>query len=165
MYTDQLTGCFNRDALVGRLARLTAYSRVLVMKLDIARFHEINSGYGYDLGDALLRVTAQRLTTLEADLVARVGSDQFALAFAVGSDAVPWRFWSECPVRLPGGLRCPAPTECPVRHRVLDRRAGFGRDDPRTPGRGGAVDSKASPLRRPREFAAEREAKAISGSK
>ncbi len=86
-HTDQLTGCLNRDGLVEQLSRCTASGGTLLFKIDVARFHEINSGYGYDVGDALLRATAQRLMTLKAELVARVGNDQFALAFAIRSEA------------------------------------------------------------------------------
>ncbi len=86
---DQLTGCLNRDALVRQLSLRAASGPVLLVKLDIARFHEINSGYGYDMGDALLCAAAQRLSSLDADLVVRFGADQFALAFAIGEAADP----------------------------------------------------------------------------
>ena len=59
----------------------------MLTKIDIAHFHDINSGYGYDLGDAMLRETARRLATLEAGVVARVGSDQFAVALILSDDA------------------------------------------------------------------------------
>jgi predicted signal transduction protein with EAL and GGDEF domain len=72
MHGDRLTGCLNRDALVEQLSIRSASDRVLLVKLDVAQFHEINGGYGYDVGDALLRAIAQRLSTFEADLVARV---------------------------------------------------------------------------------------------
>jgi PAS domain S-box-containing protein/diguanylate cyclase (GGDEF)-like protein len=84
---DVLTGCPNRDGLVAALRSLCAEHRILLVKIDIARFHDINSGYGYDLGDAVLRETAHRLATLEAAIVARVGNDQFAIA-TILSDVV-----------------------------------------------------------------------------
>jgi PAS domain S-box-containing protein len=61
LHTDRLTGCLNRDALVEQLSARAKSSQMLLIKLDIARFHEINGGYGYDVGDALLRATAERL--------------------------------------------------------------------------------------------------------
>lgn len=48
-HIDALTGCLNRDALVEHLSRRTQFGRMLLVKLDIARFHEINGGYGYDV--------------------------------------------------------------------------------------------------------------------
>lgn len=80
---DQLTGIVNRYAFVKRLDELLAAQklvRTLVVKMDLARFHEINSAYGFDLGDALLQQVAQRLNELGADVVGRVGANEFALA-------------------------------------------------------------------------------------
>jgi diguanylate cyclase (GGDEF)-like protein len=64
----------------------------LVVKIDVARFHYINSGYGFDIGDALLQQVAQRLDGLGADLVARLDSDEFAIACTLGrrEDADAW---------------------------------------------------------------------------
>lgn len=80
---DSLTSCLSRDALLPALADLTATESVLVVKLDVAQFHDINSGFGYDLGDLLLKEIVSRLGLLGATLVARLGSDQFALAFTI----------------------------------------------------------------------------------
>jgi diguanylate cyclase (GGDEF)-like protein len=48
--------------------------------LDVARFHEINSAYGFELGDALLQQVARRLEELGADVIGRMGANEFALA-------------------------------------------------------------------------------------
>jgi PAS domain S-box-containing protein/diguanylate cyclase (GGDEF)-like protein len=161
MHRDRLSGCLNRDAFVEQLAVLTAQSRVLLIKVDIARFHEINRGYGYDIGDALLSATAHRLTMLEAALVARVGSDQFAVAFAIGDPAevaailerltgsLARRFalpGADLSIRSAIGFVTGAPG---AKAMALIRQAGAA-----------LADSKASPLRRPCEFAAEGQAKA-----
>jgi PAS domain S-box-containing protein/diguanylate cyclase (GGDEF)-like protein len=84
---DALTGCLNRDGLLAALRLLCAEQRLLLAKIDIARFHDINSGYGYDLGDAMLRETARRLAMLDDGVVARVGNDQFAVAITLSDDA------------------------------------------------------------------------------
>ena len=89
LHRDTLTGCLNRDGLLAALEPLCAEHRLLIVKVDVARFHDINSGYGYDLGDALLGEIARRLAGLNAAAVARVGNDQFAIAFALRDEAEP----------------------------------------------------------------------------
>jgi PAS domain S-box-containing protein/diguanylate cyclase (GGDEF)-like protein len=88
-HTDHLTGLLDRYGLLDRLAAAgaTANFALLVVKLDILRFHEVNSGFGYDVGDELLRSAATRLATLAATAVARVGSNTFALAFALDNSS------------------------------------------------------------------------------
>lgn len=80
---DRLTGLLDRYGLLDRLSALTgpAASALLIVKFDIVRFHDVNNGFGYDVGDALLCSAAARLATLPALAVSRVGSNSFALAF------------------------------------------------------------------------------------
>jgi len=80
---DRLTGLLDRYGFLDRLSTLnaTAETTVLVAKVDIVRFHDVNNGFGYDTGDALLCSTAGRLATLPAIAVSRVGTNSFALAF------------------------------------------------------------------------------------
>ena len=161
MYRDQLTGCFNRDGLVHQLSRRTASGRILLAKVDIARFHEINSGYGYDVGDDLLRLTARRLSALEPDLVARIGSDQFALAYAVSGDANAAEILERLTNSLTGRFALPDAdlNACFAIGFVI---GGPGSDAMTLVRQAGAAlaDSKASPLRRPRAFVAERQIEA-----
>lgn len=84
--SDALTGCLNRDGLLAVLRPLCAEHGILLVKIDIARFHDINLGYGYDLGDALLRETAQRLAKLDGGIVGRVGNDQFGVAIPLSDE-------------------------------------------------------------------------------
>jgi PAS domain S-box-containing protein/diguanylate cyclase (GGDEF)-like protein len=155
--TDQLTGCLNRDGLVEQLAQRTTSGRILLMKVDIARFHEINGGYGYDVGDALLHATAQRLRTLGADLVARVGTDQFALAFTIGSDANVAEVLERLTQLLDGRFALPG-ADLKVRFAIGFVAGALGTDAMTLVRQAGAAlaESKASPLRRPCEYAAER---------
>lgn len=83
---DRLTGLLDRYGLLDRLAAIDvpASSPVLLVKLDILRFHDVNNGFGYDVGDALLRSVATRLATLTAAAIARVGTNSFTLAFELG---------------------------------------------------------------------------------
>jgi PAS domain S-box-containing protein/diguanylate cyclase (GGDEF)-like protein len=84
-HVDHLTGLLDRYGLLGRMATMdaTQKSALLIVKLDVLKFHDVNSGFGYDAGDALLRSAAARLATLPAIAVARVGTSTFALAFAL----------------------------------------------------------------------------------
>ncbi len=79
---DRLTGLLDRDGLLDRLEARDpqAASVLMIVKLDILRFHDVNSGFGYDAGDALLRSVAERLASLPAAAVSRVGTNTFALA-------------------------------------------------------------------------------------
>ncbi len=82
---DRLTGLFDRYGLLDRLAKmdLSPGSVLLLIKLDILRFHEVNNAFGYEVGDFLLRSTTARLGTLPAAALSRVGSNNFVLAFEI----------------------------------------------------------------------------------
>ncbi|MCK9379569.1 MAG: EAL domain-containing protein [Sulfuritalea sp.] len=85
-YYDELTGLANRKLF---LDRVTQYMRsavsdghkLAVFLIDLERFKNINDSLGRAAGDALLRQVAEWLTRNaagDANLVARVGADQFA---------------------------------------------------------------------------------------
>ena len=82
---DQLTGSLNRYTFVERFDALSKRSGQLpvIAKINVAQFHDINTSYGFDIGDALLQQTAQRLLALGPDLIARTGGDEFAVACLV----------------------------------------------------------------------------------
>lgn len=86
---DRLTGLLDRDGLLDRLAvaETPSNSVLLMVKLDIIRFHDVNNGFGYEVGDALLCGAAARLETLPATAIARVGTNSFALAFELDDTA------------------------------------------------------------------------------
>ncbi len=93
-HQDQLTGSLNRYTFVERFDALSMRSPLLpvIVKINVALFEDINTSYGFDVGDALLQQTAQRLQALGADLIARTGGDEFAIAcFVDGRDqALSW---------------------------------------------------------------------------
>ena len=81
---DVLTGLPNRTLFENRLehglAQAKRHDRTLaVMFLDLDGFKHINDVYGHDVGDAVLRATAQRLTqhARDDDTVSRFGGDEF----------------------------------------------------------------------------------------
>ncbi len=86
---DTATGCLNRQSFIVEVERrlATHTGPALIVKLDIIGFHDINAGYGFDIGDALLLETGRRLQATGAALVARMGANEFALAFELADDA------------------------------------------------------------------------------
>jgi diguanylate cyclase (GGDEF)-like protein len=84
---DALTGLANRAVLCGRLdAELARPDRssAVVLMLDLNRFKEVNDTLGHHVGDALLRVVAQRLKNAlpSAATIARLGGDEFAVVLS-----------------------------------------------------------------------------------
>lgn len=81
-HTDELTSLANRRALMARLDdTLTGDRAVGLLLVDLNGFKFINDAYGHGVGDRVLRVVADRLTTTVGPgcLVARLGGDEFAI--------------------------------------------------------------------------------------
>jgi diguanylate cyclase (GGDEF)-like protein len=83
---DPLTGLNSRRALHEQYRRLAAGARrrksgLLLLALDVVHLKAINDGFGYTLGDEVLRTVADALTeaTRTTDIVARYGGDEFAV--------------------------------------------------------------------------------------
>lgn len=83
---DALTGVPNRRRLVDQLEQEIAAARqgnhaLSVLIMDIDRFKFINDIFGYEMGDKVLMRVAELLRTAigSRDLVARLGSDEFAV--------------------------------------------------------------------------------------
>lgn len=86
---DAATGCLNRQSfIVGVERRFSTHSGpLMIVKVDAVGFHDVNAGYGFDVGDALLQETGRRLRETGAVLVARMGANEFALAFELPDEA------------------------------------------------------------------------------
>jgi diguanylate cyclase (GGDEF)-like protein/PAS domain S-box-containing protein len=152
---DRLTGVLSRYALLDRVEQLGAdgLARLLVIKVDVARFHDINSGFGHDSGDALLKQVAERLRGLLAEAVGRVGGNEFAIVYRLArhedADAIVAKVAAALSSRhvLPGAV-------VSVRF-ALGYAVGEPGSDPLTLlRRAGAAlhESRATPLREVRSF-------------
>jgi diguanylate cyclase (GGDEF)-like protein len=90
---DSLTDLANRtlflekiDEALTRLRQRQAGFSIFLLDLD--QFKEVNDSLGHPVGDALLKMVAQRLRSLAqaSDTVARFGGDEFAILQSVDSD-------------------------------------------------------------------------------
>lgn len=82
--TDPLTGLANRRRLDQELERRLRDGDVVLVSVDLDRFKQINDVLGHEAGDHVLRHVAKTMTeqTRGADLVARVGGDEFVVLFS-----------------------------------------------------------------------------------
>ena len=83
---DPLTGLSSRRAFNESYRRVAASARrrqtgLLLLALDVHHLKAVNDGFGYALGDEVLRTVADALTeaTRTTDVVARYGGDEFAV--------------------------------------------------------------------------------------
>lgn len=91
---DTLTGLPNRVLLVDRLRQAMQLmqqrsSQLAVAYLDLDDFKTVNDRYGHEVGDQLLLVLADRMKSSlrGADLLARIGGDEFVLVLSDLADA------------------------------------------------------------------------------
>ncbi len=94
---DALTGIGNRNEFVESLrrdmARTEGHVRAsLVVLINIDRFKEINDSYGHSVGNDVLRIFAGSLAEVAdpGDVVARLGSDEFAFFRPSRDDMEPY---------------------------------------------------------------------------
>jgi diguanylate cyclase (GGDEF)-like protein/PAS domain S-box-containing protein len=85
-YHDPLTGLANRKQFYERLSQSLEWARrnnqlVALMFIDLDGFKQVNDTLGHDIGDQLLKIVAQRLTTSlrSSDIVSRLGGDEFTI--------------------------------------------------------------------------------------
>jgi len=87
--TDPLTGLLNRRAFEARIDEEVARSArndepLTLLALDIDHFKRVNDRFGHPIGDAALISIAEtvREASREADVVARVGGEEFSVLLA-----------------------------------------------------------------------------------
>jgi diguanylate cyclase (GGDEF)-like protein len=85
-HQDALTDLANRVLLHEQLEQALAVAEhqgrtIALLCIDLDRFKEVNDSFGHQMGDALLKIVADRLRgcVWEGDLVARLGGDEFAV--------------------------------------------------------------------------------------
>jgi diguanylate cyclase (GGDEF)-like protein/PAS domain S-box-containing protein len=85
---DKLTGLANRTLFYDRLHSTMSAIRdnkdnagFAILYIDLDRFRQLNDSLGHELGDILLKKVAERisLNASDANTIARLGSDEFAL--------------------------------------------------------------------------------------
>ncbi|GAK51569.1 sensory box/GGDEF family protein [Candidatus Moduliflexus flocculans] len=102
-YHDALTGLPNRKAFYDRLEdnilqsqgqaggkrRRHSHSKWALIFMDLDRFKNINDTLGHEVGDALLRIVAERLreSVRKSDFVFRLGGDEFTIILNALHDA------------------------------------------------------------------------------
>ena len=109
---DRLTGVLNRYAFIDEVDRLLSSraGRMLIVKIDVMSMQEVNSGYGYDVGDSFIKQIAARLSGLKAEVLGQFGEKQFTLAHVVRGPDEAEAFVAavtaamEPPFTLPGAI-------------------------------------------------------------
>lgn len=95
-HMDAVTGLSNRHhfrlLLDEALAQVSQHP-FAILCLDLDRFKMVNDALGHDVGDLLLKMVGQRLTSVarQVDLVARLGGDEFAMIVRDVSDPLEVR--------------------------------------------------------------------------
>ena len=86
---DQLTGLFNRSALLERLEQgmsfsINQHTSLAVCYMDLDGFKSANDAYGHEIGDGVLLEVSNRLRRLfrHNDTISRFGGDEFVIVIA-----------------------------------------------------------------------------------
>ncbi|MFS8047766.1 diguanylate cyclase domain-containing protein [Rhizobium sp. BR 314] len=85
---DVMTGLANRTQFQVQLTKICHGSGGALMLIDLDQFKQINDTLGHGVGDECLIEFTRRLTTIcqNADLIARIGGDEFAVLFSPAID-------------------------------------------------------------------------------
>jgi diguanylate cyclase (GGDEF)-like protein len=108
---DNLTQLPNRASLLEALGRYMRFARVqqrqmALLLINLDRFQRINDTLGHNLGDQVLKVTAECLQKANVgdDYLARVGSDEFALIALRPIDAAEDAWLAELGSRIASAI-------------------------------------------------------------
>ena len=91
-YTDELTGLSNRARCEQELASGKKKSKegFSVISIDVDKLKYVNDTFGHQMGDALLKEFADAFAgaLTDADLLGRMGGDEFIAIYKNGSEAI-----------------------------------------------------------------------------
>lgn len=83
---DQLTGCYNRAFVTQQLEAISEEvvgtdKSYAVLFMDVDNFKQVNDKFGHEVGDGILKTFANRVRKMirEADILARIGGDEFVV--------------------------------------------------------------------------------------
>lgn len=89
---DGLTGCANRREFIEGLSSAidacqASGRKIAVLFIDLDGFKQINDNHGHQVGDHLLKLTAERFQKIlrDGDLLGRVGGDEFVVSIILDS--------------------------------------------------------------------------------
>ncbi|MDQ6684888.1 MAG: diguanylate cyclase, partial [Pseudomonadota bacterium] len=123
---DALTGLANRTLLHERLSRSLGFARrrgshLALLFLDLNDFKEVNDALGHAVGDEVLKVAAERLSSCvrETDTVSRHGGDEFLILLSEIADTADAARIAE---KMIAALAAP----CRVKDHVLRLNASIG---------------------------------------
>lgn len=112
--TDPLTGALNRRALAPRLAELIAEAAerrtdLTVVTFDLDHFKQVNDSHGHLVGDQVLTAAVGALATSArtADLVARVGGEEFLVVLPGANAAQAVQFAARAAAAIRAGTSPP----------------------------------------------------------
>lgn len=91
--TDMLSGLLNRRGLRAALDELSAtQTPTAIIVMDIDHFKRVNDTLGHDSGDAIIRMTAERMRRARraGDIAARTGGEEFVMLLP---DTTPGEAW------------------------------------------------------------------------
>jgi diguanylate cyclase (GGDEF)-like protein len=99
-----LAGLANDRIQMAMHAARRANKRMAVLFVDLDGFKRVNSSLGYDAGDALLKITAERMVAClrGEDTVARIGGDEFLVVVSAVSEPMQAARVAEKLVRAAG---------------------------------------------------------------
>ena len=89
-YTDSLTGLFNRNAFISRLANIDI-EKVTIVSFDLNNLKYYNDYHGHDKGDQLLICMAEKLRKIFGDNAYRIGGDEFEVILENVSQENLWK--------------------------------------------------------------------------
>lgn len=85
-YFDSVTGLMNRHALEENAARILSHAKrhknyIALLYIDIDNFKKVNDSFGHSIGDSILQMFGERLTSVlrKEDIVSRYGGDEFVV--------------------------------------------------------------------------------------